>query len=203
MSEANQVWKRMRYESAKAYAAFEKYLTLGTTRSITEVARECNKSRGLVGRWSSRFLWVDRAALYDAHVSTIQREAEFEERRNKAQEWERERKEMVERHAITSKALFGLVQRHINKLIHNLEAEISISDLMKMLEVSSKLERLARDEPTECIVTETMADRRMRLREEARRFLRESDQTFPGIPFERRRELTAQAFGIPEAELGE
>lgn len=42
-------------ESAKAFAAFSLYLSLGAERSIREVGERLGKSEGLIERWASKF----------------------------------------------------------------------------------------------------------------------------------------------------
>jgi len=46
-------------ESAKAFAAFSLYLSLGAERSTAEVAKKLAKSAHLVRRWSAKFGWTD------------------------------------------------------------------------------------------------------------------------------------------------
>ncbi|GAA4090773.1 hypothetical protein GCM10022233_87630 [Streptomyces shaanxiensis] len=54
--------------SLAAFKASAVYRNLGTARSVTKVARELDKSRALVGRWSRQSRWVpvetDTVALY-------------------------------------------------------------------------------------------------------------------------------------------
>jgi hypothetical protein len=63
-----QQWKRLNNESSKAYAAFSIYRDLRIERSLEKVAEECHKSSRLIGRWSSKYHWVERATAYDDHL---------------------------------------------------------------------------------------------------------------------------------------
>jgi hypothetical protein len=61
-----QYWQRQPGESDKAFQAFVTYRNLEPSfRSITRVVSELNKSRSLIGRWSSGWNWVERAAAWD------------------------------------------------------------------------------------------------------------------------------------------
>ena len=62
-------------ESAKAFAAFSLYLSLGAERSTAAVAKELAKSEQLVRRWSAKFGWTDRVAAHAAHLAVIERGA--------------------------------------------------------------------------------------------------------------------------------
>ena len=65
-------WERQKNESAKALEAFSIYLNLGSERSITKVAQELNKTRTLIGRWSSEWSWQERVRAWE---NNLQREA--------------------------------------------------------------------------------------------------------------------------------
>jgi hypothetical protein len=59
-------------ESTKAYEAFRCYLDMGEKRSVRNVAKKVHKSSRLIGRYSSRFQWVERirtANFDDANMS--------------------------------------------------------------------------------------------------------------------------------------
>jgi len=66
-------------ESRQAYEALSAYLDLGPKRSIRAVAQKLHKSSTLVGRWSRKWKWVERAKAYDAHLGQIKQRAIEEE----------------------------------------------------------------------------------------------------------------------------
>jgi len=66
MNEGLRPWQRQPGETEKAYAAFVSYRNIEPPfRSITRVVSELGKSRSLIGRWSSEWNWVERAAEWD------------------------------------------------------------------------------------------------------------------------------------------
>lgn len=80
-------WERQKGESGKAYEAFAAYRDMGPERSITKVSQSLNKTRALIGRWSSQWNWTERARAYD---NELEKEA-----RAKAV---KDRKAMTDRH---------------------------------------------------------------------------------------------------------
>ena len=60
-------WERMEGEPPRAFAAFVCYRDMPPAeRSHNAVVRNRGKSRAEIGRWSSAWDWVARAAAYDA-----------------------------------------------------------------------------------------------------------------------------------------
>lgn len=58
-------WEQQPGESAKAFEAFAIYRDMGVERSVRKVAQRLNKSLTLIGKWSSRYNWPERARAYD------------------------------------------------------------------------------------------------------------------------------------------
>lgn len=123
-------WERQEGESVKAFEAFCIYLNLGTERSITKVVQELNKSRALIGRWSSAFGWVERAAAYDADL----------QRKARAQAVKNARK-MNDRHV---KIALQMQEKALAALAQMRPSEIDPKDLIAMLREATKLERESR-----------------------------------------------------------
>ena len=63
-------WDRIteQKEGTKPYAAFCIYRDMGNDRSCERVAIQLGKSRQLIGRWCTKYGWVERAAEYDAFL---------------------------------------------------------------------------------------------------------------------------------------
>jgi hypothetical protein len=61
----SQPWDRQPGETAKAFAAFRRFLELGATRSLSKAAKAASRSVGLYKRWSRQWGWVERAAAWD------------------------------------------------------------------------------------------------------------------------------------------
>jgi len=72
----NQPYNRLTEESDQAYQAFVRYRYMGVERSITAVARQLNKSRPLIGRWSAKYNWIERVAAYDQSLDAAKVAAE-------------------------------------------------------------------------------------------------------------------------------
>jgi len=139
-----EIWERQKNESSKAYAAFCVYRDLGPERSLEKVRQNLDKprTRKWLGDWSVKHNWVERANAYDDYLE-----------RKKREEKEKAILEMAERHA---KLAMAFQQRVAQRLQQIDPAELSPSDMAKWLDVATKLERLARGEPTEIGKQEVM-----------------------------------------------
>ena len=125
-------WERQSGESVQAFEAFAVYRDLGPARSVTKVARELDKSRALVGRWSRQFAWVVRATAYDR-----------EQDRLFLAEQAQARRDIARRHA-------KLAQAVQSKAVARLQAldprELSPSELLRYIQVAAEIERRAAGE---------------------------------------------------------
>ena len=140
-----EIWERQPYESSKAYAAFCIYRDLGTERSLDKALAAANKkptNRRHWARWMGKYNWLERARAYDDYLE-----------RKKREEKEKAILEMAERHA---RLAMAFQQRVAERLREINPSELSPSDMAKWLDVSTKLERLSRGEPTEIGKQEVM-----------------------------------------------
>ena len=61
----NAPWEQQPGESAKAFEAFAIYRDMGVERYVRKVTQRLNKRLTLIGKWSSRYNWPERARAYD------------------------------------------------------------------------------------------------------------------------------------------
>lgn len=122
-------WERQKGESAKAFEAFAVYRDM-PNRSIREVARQLDKSRTIIGRWSSTHEWQKRIAAWDAEQDRIARQAQTEAI-----------KKMRKDHAALANAMLVKAAKALKKIKDD---EIKASDLSRLVEVGAKLERISR-----------------------------------------------------------
>lgn len=124
-------WERQKGESAQAYEAFSTYRDMGPERSIAKVAQALNKSRALMGRWSSQWNWVERVRAYD---NELEKEAKAKA--------VKDRKAMTERHI----GIAMQVQKKALEALANLSVEdMSAKDIKEYIKMATELERLNRE----------------------------------------------------------
>jgi hypothetical protein len=140
LSKLNATTGRKTIESAPAFAAFRAYCTMGSTRSIRLVARALGKSAQLIARWSSHWNWQERVRAYDNFVSEQETAAFILERRSMAR---RQAQLGVLGQNI---AATGLVQIQEQLQAAGQKRPLKVHEIARLLEVSSRLERLNRGE---------------------------------------------------------
>jgi hypothetical protein len=127
------VWERQPAEGSKAYRAFLLFLEAGCERNAVAVARQCNVSKSMIHKWSSRFDWTARALAYDRMLD----ERRFA--RNIA-----DALEMSERHASIARLVLQKCHDAAKKLD---PAKIRSGVLARLLGEASRMEFRARGEP--------------------------------------------------------
>ena len=130
-------------ESAKAFAAFSLYLNLGPQRSTAEVAKKLAKSEQLIRRWSAKFAWTDRVAAHGAHLAIIEREAVEAVARSKAAEWEKRETQLRETEWAMHERAIAAAKRGLDAYMEKDKVYANLADIARMLEIASKLGRLA------------------------------------------------------------
>lgn len=136
MAETNnpKPWERQPKETPKPFEAFCIYRDMGTGRSLSKVAEKCKKSGSLIGRWSTTYNWVERAAAWDDEQERIEREVAEKERIKSI-------KAMRKRHASIATAMLIKASQALQELPAD---EVKASDISRMVDVASKLERISR-----------------------------------------------------------
>ena len=130
-------------ESNKAFAAFSLYLSLGPERSTAAVAAKLAKSQQLVRRWSAKFGWTERVAAYGTHLAIVEREAVEASARGKAAEWESREQKLRETEWAMHERAIGAAKRGLDAYMAREKVYANLADIARMLEIASKLGRLA------------------------------------------------------------
>ena len=109
-SQPEQAWERQPKESIQAYEAFCIYRDMPyeeepEKRSIRKVAEKLNKTRGLLGNWSTTWNWQERCREYDNELQRI----EFEERKEAI-------KQMQERHLSIAMEILSKAEKALEGL---------------------------------------------------------------------------------------
>lgn len=127
-------WERQPDETTKQYEAFCVYRDMGTERTHEKVGKRLGKSTGLMERWSSKNQWVNRVTAWDDEQERIEREA--------AQKQQLEAiKKMRTRHAAIATQMLLKATAALQKLPPE---EVKATDISRMVDVASKLERISR-----------------------------------------------------------
>src|SRR5688572_23378007 len=130
-------------ESAKAYAAFSVYLGMGEERSLAAVGQKLGKSVGLMERWSRKFGWADRVQAHAAHLVTVERQAKEVMARGKAAEWLKRSEQVREREWQMHEQCILAAERALKAFMAREKVYANLADISRILEVASKLGRLA------------------------------------------------------------
>jgi hypothetical protein len=128
-------WEQQPDESPKAFEAFTLYRDMGTARSIPKVARKCTKNESLLRRWSTNHQWVSRAEAWDNEQDRLMREALI-----------KGVTAMRKKHVDMADALF---RKAAQALLQIPTADMTPRDIVTLVDVAAKLERISRGEATE------------------------------------------------------
>lgn len=125
-----ELWERQPGETAKAFKAFCVYRDLGPDRSIAKAGAALGQLPGGLEDWCSKNEWVKRSMAWDDEKDRQARQEQLDEI-----------KKMRVRHArIAQKAL-----EKVSAALDNINPKaMSNADVARLMDVSSKLERLSR-----------------------------------------------------------
>ena len=149
-------YERQPGEPKRAYAAFAVYREMGVERSLAKAAKEIGRSVRVLEMRSVSWKWVERCQEYDAYLDRQARRAR-----------EKDRSIMLERHARLAMLGQSLVVDTLRKLLEEAQQDptkkLSASDVSRLLEVSVKVERMSRGEPSEISELGGSANRPLRV----------------------------------------
>ncbi|HNW08489.1 MAG TPA: hypothetical protein PKZ55_08370 [Verrucomicrobiota bacterium] len=136
-------------ESAKAFAAFSMYLSLGPERSLSAVAKKLGKGQRIMETWSQKFDWAARVQAHDAHLALVEREAAEALARVRGVDWvKRQEEQRADEWQARCEAL-ELAREAIHRWKENAKRCGTLEGIARLLDLASKLGRLASGMPTD------------------------------------------------------
>lgn len=138
-------------ESNKAFAAFSLYLSMGPERSLAAVGQKLGKSVALVERWSAKYGWSSRVMACAAHLAVIEREATEALTRGKAAEWLVRQQSLREEEWELHERCIAAAKRALAAFMERDKVYANLADVARILEVASKLGRMASGLATESV----------------------------------------------------
>ena len=130
-------WERQLNETSRAWEAFAIYRDMGASRSIAKVARELGKNKVVLEKWSTEYDWVKRCAAWDVEKDRVARETQI-----------KDIIEMRQRHASIAKKMLDTADHALDNIKPD---EVSTNEIARLVEIASKLERIARGDAGEVI----------------------------------------------------
>jgi len=136
-------------EHNKAFAAFKTYLELGAQRSLATVADQHGKSKTMIERWSRRFDWPARVQAHAGHLAAVERQAIEGLALEKAVEWDKVHEALKIAEWQRHKKLIALADEVIARWEKNKNKFGTLEGIARLLELATKMGRLAAGLPTE------------------------------------------------------
>lgn len=134
-------WERIPWETSREYQKFCAYRDMNSSdkpirkRSLQRLAKELGLSLDHLKKLSAKNDWVSRAAAYDEYLDELAREQN-----------EAEIIKMRKNHALLASQM---ITKAAKRLLTMPEEEITAADLVRLVDVGVKIERLSRGESTE------------------------------------------------------
>lgn len=136
-----QPWEMQDSDTPKSWEAFQVYRDMGKGRSLSKVAEQLKKSNTIIGRWSQKHNWVERVAAWEEEQDRLIRI-----------ELTKDIGAMRKRHADLANAMLVKAARALQRIPDD---EVKASDITRMVDVATKLERISKGDVGEVIEERT------------------------------------------------
>jgi hypothetical protein len=97
----------------------------------------------LVERWAAKFDWRSRVAAHAAHLAVVEREAIEVAARSKAAEWAGREQKLRETEWAMHERAIAAAEKAFKAFMEREKVYANLADIARMLEIASKLGRLA------------------------------------------------------------
>ena len=141
-------WEKQPNETPRAFSFFQVYRDLKPDdRSTAKVAEILGKSKSAMEQHCTRNGWVDRAAKWDDEQDRIKREADLKEQVKAI-------KKMRERHTKVAEKMIKKADEALEQIPAD---DIRPSDISKLIDIGTKLERISRGD-VETVIEERQGE---------------------------------------------
>jgi hypothetical protein len=141
--------KILAQETTLAYHAFNVYLKMGPTRSISGLAKKIDKSEPTLDRWSAKFQWIERIKENDERIAIRERNNLELAAAKRGVNWAVRSQKLKEKEWDIANRLMDGGKILLERLLAKQERKLTGSDVARLLEVASKLGRLSAGMATE------------------------------------------------------
>lgn len=131
-------WEKQPKESYTAFEQFRLYREMGPERAFTRVAAEVGIRYEHVCERARIWRWKERVDAWEKHLDKLRQ-----------QEFENEGRSMARRHARIGMLIQNKAEEAIGQLVFDNDNKPTASDVAKLAEMGTKIERAARGENTE------------------------------------------------------
>ena len=100
-------------------------------------------SSRLLRRWAQKFDWSGRVAAHAGHLAVVEREAIEAAARSKAAEWEKREQTLRETEWDMHEQAIAAAKKGLKAYMDREKVYANLADIARMLEIASKLGRLA------------------------------------------------------------
>ena len=100
-------------------------------------------SSRLLRRWAKKFDWSGRVAAHAGHLAVVEREAIEAAARSKAAEWEKREQTLRETEWDMHEQAIAAAKKGLKAYMDREKVYANLADIARMLEIASKLGRLA------------------------------------------------------------
>jgi hypothetical protein len=132
----SQPWERQSFETSRAWLGFSVYRLMGPQRSLEKVSQQLHKSKVLLGRWSRRYDWVERAKAWDCYEAKVVNEKVLAGTAS-----------MRERQVALAMQMQARAQRRILTMTEAEVRAMTAGEVAVLMRASVDIERRARDVP--------------------------------------------------------
>ena len=130
---------RLLGEPTRAFLAFQRYLSLGPSRSTNKLAADLDFSHSTVQSWSARYHWRARAEEYDLAAIEAEQGLRKKELEKSAIDWAARQAEIREAEWECSRNLIQLARQ----ILRDPRVEYTAGDIANLLHLGSILGRRA------------------------------------------------------------